>query len=361
MQRSLLRFFSDEDLAPLPGQLDPDRSAKVLLSETDLNELRTFADEFSRQGEVCLQRAQLSRKASLRCFISFLSVLGAVSVSEAGPVTRIKPRGRLGRHLPQILAIFFTRSFTIIDGWDRTHGIPEDQLGAVELVHQLELRRIELSRRMGESPEPLAERPVAFAVFHALNGHGESCYLFELNKDWRRLNLIGGKQEREDGGDYLQTVSREVSEELGISRDRLTFVRLNDTPIPGFSLSGNAGSLAYYPCVLFGVTVRGDFQVRLSDRWLTEKTIKACGRLRDSPIMVNPAYLGFLLEGRPSRLSRLPLSTHSRVKSPDIRDLVPDEEPALNRWLRVMNENKDMMAAIITLVAALITLVLTFK
>jgi hypothetical protein len=42
--------------------------------------------------------------------------------------------------------------------------------------------------------------------------------------------------------------------------------------------------------------------------------------MRDSPLMINPVYLNFLLDGVPSRISRTPLSTNGRVRSTD-----PDE------------------------------------
>ncbi|GAA2792172.1 hypothetical protein [Crossiella cryophila] len=47
-------------------------------------------------------------------------------------------------------------------------------------AHRIELRRIEQDRRSGAFPEPLAERPVAFGIFHARDERGRSCYLFAL-------------------------------------------------------------------------------------------------------------------------------------------------------------------------------------
>jgi 8-oxo-dGTP pyrophosphatase MutT (NUDIX family) len=281
-------------------------------------------------------------------------VLGVASVKEQGEQLRISRSGRLSRHIPELLQIFVAESFTLIDDWNRTHLIPEDRLSGLEVLRHMELQRIEQTRRAGRRPQPLAERPVAFAVFHARNQRGEDCYLFEVNKDWRRLNLIGGKREESDGDDYAEAVAREISEELGIARDGLTLTRLNQEPIQGYSLSGNVGSLASYPCVLYGVTVKGNIKTRMHDKWLTEQEIRAGLAAADSPIMVNPQYLSFLLDGQPPRISTTPLSTSQIVESESIDELVSDTESTFVRWTRVLTENKDLLTALLTLVAALI-------
>jgi len=355
--RSPLRFFSEANLTPhaeSPGLLT---SSSNLLTEGELAELRDFARSFARSGEVTLPRSRLTRKAHLRTFIAICMSIGALSIIEDASSVRVSCRGRLARHLPEILQMYLTENFHVIDDWNRTHLIPEDRLSAVELLQQMELNRIEQSLKVGKRPIHLAERPVAFAVFRALDAKGESCYLLELNKDWRRLNFIGGKQEPEDRGSYSETILREISEELGIAREMLRLTRLNEQPIVGYSLSGNAGSLASYPCVMFGVAVEGELHTRVEDRWVTEDAIRPCAGLRDSPLMVNPAYLSFLLAGRPSRLAHCPLSIQGRVESVDIQDSLPRRETVMARWGRVLRENKDLMAAVLTLMAAVLALV----
>jgi 8-oxo-dGTP pyrophosphatase MutT (NUDIX family) len=256
------------------------------------------------------------------------------------------------------MCIYLERSFTILENWSSTHTIPEDRVSALEFLHQLELRRIEQERRAGRPVAPLAERPVAFVIFRAKNERGDDCYLFEINKDWRRLNFIGGKQESQDRGDYLETARREVFEELGIGRDRLMLTRLNDHPIIGYGLSGNVGSLARYPCVLYGVRVKCELKVRAHDMWLTEATIRRSMEATDGPLMVNPAYLSFLLEGNPSRLSTVSLSTDREIRSTPLRDIVPNGETVISRWLRVARENKDLVAAVLTIMAAAVGVIL---
>lgn len=293
-------------------------------------------------------------------FISFCRLLGAVTTHAAETTLRVSVSGRVARHLPEILCTYLANSYTIIENWNSIYLIPEDRVSALELLHQIELRRIGQERRAGRMPQVLADRPVAFAIFHGKNDKGESCYLFEFNKDWRRLNFIGGKQEVADNGDFRETICREISEELGIGRRRLVLTRLNDQPLVGYSLGGNAGSPARYPCVLFGVAVDGDLKTRLQDRWLTEATIRGCADRDDSPLMVNPVYLSYLFAGSLSRLSRLPLSTTTKVRSTPMSVLVPNGETMSARWSRVIRENKDLVAAVLTLLAAVVTVAVAF-
>src|SRR6266536_993122 len=352
--RTLLRFFSESDLTPERGPTDRPGSSRSndLLSDGELAEIGEFAASFAEHGEMMLSSARLAERAHLRTFIAFGVALGALSARREESSVRICSRGRLARHLPEILQIYLAEDFRVLDDWNRTHLIPRDRLGAAELLQQMERSRIEQSLRTGRRPAPLAERRVAFDIFRALDAKGESCYLFEVNKDWQRLNFIGGKQESEDLGSYSETLLREISDELGMSKERLRLTRLNEQPVVAYSLSGNAGSLARYPCVLFGVTVEGDLHLRMQDKWVTEKAIRSCAGLRDSPIMVNPSYLSFLLEGRPSRLAQCPLSTRSVVESTWIPDSLATGETVLARWGRVLSENKDLMAV----AAAVLTL-----
>ncbi len=353
-----MQFFLESDLVPKSSANTLRREAG-LLSDAELDDLREFASRFAQTGRLLLPKERLEASPHLRTFIAMGVALGALSTSddEDPEVTWVSGRGRLARHLPQILAIYLAEGFSVVDDWHRTHLIPEDRLSAMELLHQMELRRVEQSLRRGTAPAVLAERPVAYGVLHARNAKGQSCFLFETNKDWHRLNLIGGKQEPEDCGDYSETLRREIGEELGISSGRLRLIRLNEHPLHGYSLSGNAGSLAHYPCVLFGVTVQGRFRTRLQDRWLTEEAIHACADAPDSPLMVNPIYLRFLLEGRPSRLAQCPLTTDQQVKSTDPHELLSDREPVMERWGRVLRENKDLFAAVLTIMAAILTLI----
>lgn len=355
--RLVLKYFTESELRPGgQGQQAPPKPGS-LLTDSELDDIRDFSVEFGKANVSFLNRTRIVRKPHLRAFVMFLQLLGAVNVDDTPQGVRVAGTGRLTQHLPQILGIYLDNSLTLVDNWNNTHIIPEDSLSALELLRQMELRRIDLTRRAGRQPQPLASRPVAFAVFHAIDRKGKDCYLFEINSDWRRLNFIGGKQEESDGGDYAETVLREISEELGISRDRISsLTRINGQPLPGYGLSGNVGSLASYPCVLFGIEIAGPLNVRMQDRWLTEETIRACATMRDCPLMVNPVYLDFLLSGRPSHLSRVPVSTTERVRSAPLDEISKGRENPVSRWTRILSENKDLLAAMLTLLAAAITL-----
>lgn len=352
--KPLLKYFAASELRAARQPEDGDPGGPRFLSPVEIEDIRGLAEEFSRSGDVLVPRGRLARKPHLRLFLSFLLALGAVRAEETARDHRFRSTGKLARHLPEILHVYLADSLTLIDNWGTSRTIPEDSLSAVEVVRQFELRRIELTRRSGRDVRPLAERPVAFAVFHALDEKGDDCFLFEINKDWGRLNLIGGKQEDSDRRDFTATVTREISEELGLAADRLSLVRLNDEPLQGYGLSGNAGSLAGYPCVLYGVRVEGPIRLGLENRWLTERRIRAFRDIPDGPLMVNPVYLDHLLAGAPSRLSRTPLSTQERVRAWEEETTGGGESP-VRRWARVLKENKDLLAAVLTLFAALVT------
>jgi hypothetical protein len=74
--------------------------------------------------------------------------------------------------------------------------------------------------------------------------------------------------------------------------------------------------------------------------------------------MVNPVYLSFLLDGNPSRLSTVPVSTDREVRATPLRELLPNGEPVISRWLRVVRENKDLVVAVLTIMAAAVGVIL---
>ncbi|HEX5401702.1 MAG TPA: NUDIX domain-containing protein [Pseudonocardiaceae bacterium] len=354
-----LRFFSREDLEPRqPASMTAGASTSTWLTADESWQLENFCDAIATVGRFEFRSNLDKIPAHLRMFVSTLAALGAVRISHDANSAVVENSGRLSKHVPQILRLYIFNGYSLINNWDRSGVIEQDQLNAIEFVHQLELRRIQLDKQAGIFPPPLAERPVAFGVFHARDESGESCYLFEINKDWHKLNFIGGKQEPEDDGRFDVTLKREISEELGISPQRVALSQLNDQPIIGYSLSGNAGSLARYPCVLFGVSVTGEFGIRQQDRWITERTIREYQGLPDSPMMVNPAYLTFLLSGRPSQLERTPLTTAETVRA--VAAEHGEHAPQRGSVVTFIKENKELVAAVLTLVAALITILSVF-
>jgi hypothetical protein len=65
-------------------------------------------------------------------------------------------------------------------------------------------------------------------------------------------------------------------------------------------------------------------------------------------------YLSYLLAGNPSRLSTVPLSTELPVRSTPLKEILPQGESTVARWLRVARENKDLVAAVLTIMAAVL-------
>lgn len=353
--RPRLRIFRREELEPdVPAQ-GGESPQSPYFSARESAQLEEFCRGLAEHGQIRLDGELAALPGHLRMFIALLAAVGAVQVTPRGSGVEVGQTGRLARHVPLILNIYLNRQHVLIDDWNRPGRLREDRLNAIDLVHYLELRRIDLEKGAGLFPESLAERPSAFGVFRALNGAGESGYLFEVNKDWHQLNFIGGKQEPEDGGDFHRTLLREISEELGISPDRVTLTRLHDRPTITYALTGNSGSLARYPCVMFGVTVAGDFEIRLQDRWITEDTIRHYLSSADNPIMVNPVSMEFLLAGSPSRLERCPLTTRAVIRTREPAGAPIDSRG--RRAARFARDNKELLAAVLTLLAALITVV----
>jgi hypothetical protein len=358
--RSLLQFFEESDLKPLTSG---NAGVRVnLLTASDVQAVTILAERLATGDDITLSATELAGQPTIRMFVAFVRSLGAIQVRARGSDSIIvRKAGRLSPQVGEILSIYLREGFTAFSDWDRTHTIPEDGLSAMELLRQLEIRRIEQTRRIGQFAQPLARRPVAFVIFRAHDKYGHDCYLFEVNKDWQRLNFVGGKQESEDAGNFETTARREVAEELGIGGQRIELLGLNREPIIGYSLSGNAGTLAEYPCVLFGATVSGNISTRLNHRWLTEKTIRDCIKMDDQAIMVNPSYMRFLLDGRSPRIASVPLSTSKRVRSTGVAELVPGTPGRFERWRRVLVDNKDLTAAVILLLGAIISLLVAFK
>lgn len=234
----------------------------------------------------------------------------------------------------------------------------EDHLSAAELVNELEYRRVLEDQSRGILSMNFDTRPSEFAVICALTTKNDRAYLFEINKDWNRYNLIGGKQLKSDNKSFEETVRREVTEELGISRDRVKLYRLNEDPIEGWAISANAGGFTSYPCVLFGCTIAGKLEARLKDRWITENDLRMLlsSEERSEEIMINPNYLSFLMEGSEPLLRSVPVSTQERVKASSVVSIQDQGgwRCTLHRWAQIAKENKDLIG-VVTGVTTLVT------
>jgi hypothetical protein len=50
----------------------------------------------------------------------------------------------------------------------------------------------------------------------------------------------------------------------------------------------------------------------------------------------------------------VPLSTELPVRSTPLKEILPQGESTVARWLRVARENKDLVAAVLTIMAAVL-------
>ena len=334
----------------------------VLFSETEFKEMEQICVELTAGTEKYFETNQLT--SAQRYYIATLRMLGAISISQIdGNSVRIVRSGKIAAQLPKILTYYLKNQYIMIDDWSRLI-LNEDHLSAAEIVNELEYRRVLQDQARGVQSVSFDSRPSAFAIICALNKRGERAYLFELNKDWNRYNLIGGKQTESDRGSYEETVRREITEELGISRDRIRLYRLNETPMEGRAISANAGGLTSYPCVLFGCVISGKIEPRLKDRWIAERDVMAIATAepRRTELMVNPDYLSFLLDGKSSVLQSVPISTQNRVET---IPLLSEEDKrgwrgVLSRWYRAANDNKDLIGVVATTTMAITSIITLF-
>lgn len=356
--RTTLRFMS----APKGGRSDNAHIGSqdvTLINEKELQEIDRISEGLTSGLEQYVNVEELT--TIQRYFVATLRMLGAVSTSlqDEGRI-RVARSGKIAAQLPKILAYYLRSQYIIIDDWSRLI-LNEDHLSAAELVNELEYRRVLQDRSRGVVSINFDSRPSAFAVICATTIKGERAYLFEVNKDWNRYNLIGGKQTDFDGGSYEETVRREMTEELGISRERIRLYRLNEEPIEGWAISANAGGLTSYPCVLFGCTISGQLTIRLKDRWITEKDLRTLmnSEPEHAKLMVNPDYLSFLMDGMNPVLRSVPVSLQERVKASSVLSIEDEHgwKRVLGRWSQATKDNKDLIGAVAGITSIITSLI----
>ncbi len=359
--RTTLRFMSIPK-GDHKGITDLGSDSVNLLNEKELQEIDKIAKNLTAGLEQYVDTEDLT--ATQRYFLATLRMLGAVSTlpQDKGRI-RFARSGKIAAQLPKILAYYLRSQYVFIDDWSRLI-LNEDHLSAAELVNELEYQRVLQDRSRGVLSINFDTRPSAFAVICATTIKGERAYLFEVNKDWNRYNLIGGKQADSDNGSYEETVRREITEELGISRDRIRLYRLNEEPIEGWAISANAGGLTSYPCVLFGCTISGQLTVRLKDRWITEKDLRKLmnSEPERAELMVNPDYLSFLMDGMDPVIRSVPVSLQERVKASSVLSTEDERgwKRVLGRWSQATKDNKDLIGAVAGITSIITSLIAAF-
>lgn len=338
------RYFSEKDLEPLHV---PTTEASTILPDEVLKKIKQLAIELRDKSYLEISKDYLHKHPDIAVFVGIIHSIGSARIVNETEKIRLSITGPLARDVAYALFLMFRDGFPIFDDWTRCHKLP-DGLSALEFLHHIELQRIEYSKRSGIRPEILNEFPVAFAVIKGYSSkRGKDVYLFELNKDWNRYNLIGGKKQPQDGIDYRNILFREIEEELGIKRSEVQLTPLTEKPIEGYSLSGGRGVLSRYPCMLFLAHFRTSISAREKDRWFTEDEIRKL-RTSESPgLMINPLYLNFIFEELPGGLKELEYSLKSPI----------DEAP----WYQIAEtwilRHKEWIIAILGIITAIIVLI----
>lgn len=309
-------FFSEDDLQPTGSGSDFPQN---LLSKEILSRLEQLAREFQDKGVLTLSKEEVSRNTGIAMFVSFLKLFGVVEVTCEKEVIICRSTGYLAGDFPYVIFLLLKHGFSIFRDWERRYKPIPNRICALEFLHHIELERIEQSKAHGFAPEVIHTIPVSFALIKARSQkRKEDVFLFEINKDWRLYNLVGGKQKPEDAGNYETTILREIEEELGIPRSRVTLVPLTRQPLKGYGLTGNRGTLSYYPCMLYWVRIRGHFKVTERHCWLTEGEILRLWKEEKNTqrgLMVNPVYLDFIFNKLPGGLKGLDYSLDEPIDS----------------------------------------------
>lgn len=336
-------FFRPQDLEPDDKETFEER---CILSEESFPKIKSIASRLSQEDYVELSKDDIEENDDLQVYLSLINFLGATESVEKENKVQLSTSGPLAKEVGLAIFAYLKKGFPVFDDWFRRYRTLDDRLCTLEFLHHLELQRIKYAKRSGQKPEVLNEIPVSFAIIkRPSHEHQSDVYLFELNKDWKRYNFIGGKQEPEDKGDYKLTLYREIEEEIGVPREKVALTPLTEEPLEAYSLSGHAGVLTKYPCMLYFASFTEEFEIRPKDKWLTEDEIKQLRDSEDPGLMINPIYLDFLLQDYPKGLKGLGYSVEKPIGK--------------NRFKRTVNwikDNKGLVAAIILLTASIIGL-----
>lgn len=305
------RFFAADDLRPSPGA---SLQVQAFLLPSILSPIMKLSEELRTNGSAIVDQGELQSEQGLSVFLAFLLLLGVVQITPQQSAWRIDIASHLATDVGYVLALALRDGTTIFSDWTRRSRTTVDKLCALEFLHHLELERIRSSKERGVFPEVLNEVPVSFAIIKAYSGKKRApVYLVEINKDWGAYNFIGGKQERQDAGDFRTTLLREIEEELGIPRSEVKLTPLMEMPVDGYSLSGHRGVLTRYPCMLYQAHFSKAISTRSKDRWLTESELFNNTDQEGYGPCINPSYLSFLFQDLPGGLKDLNFSFRDKL------------------------------------------------
>lgn len=289
-----------------PEALTPAASPKDYSTVLDLSGVENKITELRKNGFVEVDR---SDELPL-LFFMFLASIGCVRHTPSGNRIRFENSGHLSSDVPSVFKILIERGAGVFEDWDRRYRPAGTEISAIEFLHLAERHRIEAQRMLGEAPTVFHETPVAFALIKARNyDHRSDVFMFQRNKDWRLLGLIGGKMEDVDQGDFRRTLMREIGEEIGVQSHMIKLTELTHEPLDGYGLSGKSGTLGHYPCKIFHALISGKVPASPDIVWLRESQIRDFrNNFEESPLFVNPLYVDFILNHVNGGLGDLPYS-----------------------------------------------------
>lgn len=340
------QYFSGEYLEPYSPAI---KQATSSLSDATLQRIQLIATELRNKQYVILPLAEIRQHPDLAVFIAIIQAFGAIQIVETGSEWHLSTTSQLSRNMAYSLFLFLRDGFAVFDDWTRRSRTAPDRITAAEFLHQMELQRIEYSKRSGIRVEVLDEVPVSFAIIKARSGK-KAVYLLELNKDWNRYNFVGGKQEPQDQSDYHRTLLREIEEEIGVSRRDVKLTPLTDKPLDGYSLSGYRGALAHYPCMLFLAHFQKPFTIQAKHKWFSEEELRRNNDPESNIFMINPIYTDFLFNKLTGGLEGLDYSFNK-----------PIDSLGWNHYaIEILKKHSEWIIALILIIAAIISLIKVF-
>ncbi len=335
-------FYSEDDLRPIsPSTV---QTQQTLVSEKTVKKLNQIIEELRAQKRVIISFDRLKETPDILAFLDALRAIGSINIKKDGDQIILAAPSEYASNFNKTFELFVEHGLQIIDNWHTSRPIAKRLIG-LQLLLFAEHRRVQQSVCAGFAPEIYKARPVAFAVIKAKSKRRKKdVYLFELNKNWHKYNLIGGKMEDCDVGDYQAAVLREIEEELGINRNLVKVSPLHDKEIISYGLTGNYGTLCKYPAIIYQALFSTPIQLRERFKWISLEEFKNGITEEGKEFMVSPFYRGFLLNRLEGGLESLPYSF-----------LKPMDDLSLPRkFVEFLVKHKEIIVAILIILAAII-------
>ena len=333
-------FYSEEDLMPYQT---PSRAVKEpLISEEHITRIDAILSKLDQTPvEVCG-----SEPAEVLTLLATLDCFGGISLQTHTSGLTVRPVSKIATNFCRTYLLYLKHRFPLLSDWYHLGGA-EGHIYGIDLLLYMERNRISYSIESGFRPEVFLKKNVSFAIIKGRSQkRNTDVYLLQMNKDWKRYNFIGGKQEACDRNDYRRTMLREAQEELHINAESIRLSELTSEPILSYGMTGHNGALCSYHCMLYQAFFTQPLPSNQHNIWLTENEILAGQGNRGEVLMINPYYREFLAKTLSGGLASLPYSFSKPIDSSTL-------------WAKASNfivSHHKFIIAIIAILGALITL-----